>query len=155
MKSKKGQSLLPKLILVACDFSDCSTTALAHAAALARLTGGKLVLLHVIEPVQPGFLMEGTVSRQTQGQMRERVGRELAALAKTHAAGVHLGRPLIKAGKPWQVIVSVADITGADLIAIGTHGRTGLKHALVGSVAERVVRHAPCPVLTVRLKGRR
>lgn len=153
MKSKSTASLLPKLILVPCDFSDCSVAALAQAAALAKLTGGSLVLLHVIEPVTPGFLVEGTVSRQTQGQLRARGGKELATLAKTHAGGVHLSRPLIKAGKPWEVIVSTASKAGADLIVIGTHGYTGLKHAFLGSVAERVVRHSSCAVLTVRSKA--
>lgn len=155
MKSKSPPSLLPKVILVPCDFSDCSVAALAQAAALAKLTGGTLVLLHVIEPVTPRFLIEGTVSRQTQGQLRLRAGNELAVLARTHASGVHLGRPLIKAGKPWEVIVATASKAGADLIVLGTHGYTGLKHAVLGSVAEHVARHAPCPVLTVRPKPRR
>jgi len=154
-KSKSTHSLLPKLILVPCDFSDCSIAALAQAAALAKLTGGTLVLLHVIEPVTPGFLTEGTVSRQTQGLLREKAGQKLAPQAKTHASGVHLGRPLIKAGKPWEVIVSTASKGGADLIVLGPHGYTGLKHAVLGSVAERVVRHAPCPVLVVRAKSKR
>jgi len=155
MKSKSAPSLLPQLILVPCDFSDCSVAALAQAAALARLTGGSLVLLHVIEPAVPGFLTEGTVSRQTQGLLREKVGQELAALAKAQAGGVNLGRPLIKAGKPWEVIVSTASKAGADLIVLGTHGYTGLKHAVLGSVAEGVVRHALCPVLVVRAKSKR
>jgi len=155
MKSKSTPSLLPKMILVPCDFSDCSVAALAQAAALAKLTGGTLVLLHVIEPVTPGFLIEGTVSRQTQGQMRARVANKLSALARTHAGGVHLGRPLIKAGKPWEIIVSTASKAGVDLIVLGTHGYTGLKHAVLGSVAERVVRHSSCPVLTVPSKPRR
>lgn len=153
MKSNPTDSPLPRLILVPCDFSNCSAAALAQAAALAKLTGGSLVLLHVIEPVKPGFLMEGTVSRQTQGLLREKVRQMLAALAATHAGGVHLRRPIIKAGKPWEVIVSTASKAGADLIVLGTHGYTGLKHAALGSVAERVVRHAPCPVLTVRRKS--
>ena len=152
MKFKSTPSLFPKKVLVPCDFSDCSVAALAQAAALAKLTGGTLVLLHVIEPVTPGFLMEGTVSRQTQGLLRERAGHKLTALGKSQAGGVHLGRPLIKAGKPWEVIVATASKAGADLIVLGTHGYTGLKHAVLGSVAERVVRHAACPVLTVRSK---
>ncbi len=150
MKSKSPHSLLPKSILVPCDFSDCSIAALEQAAAFAKLTGGTLVQLHVIEPVTPGFLIEGTVSRQTQGQLRARVAQELTELAKAQASGVRFSRPLIKAGKPWEVIVATASKAGADLIVIGTHGYTGLKHAVLGSVAERVVRHARCPVLVVR-----
>jgi universal stress protein A len=154
MTSKTAPSPIPKVILVPCDFSDCSRHALDYAAGLAKHSGGNLVLLHVIEPVQPGFLIEGTVSRQAQGRMRERATRELAAMMKLHAGGAHAGCALVKGGKPWEVIVSVASRIAADLIVIGTHGYTGLKHGLLGSVAERVVRHAPCPVLTVRTKTR-
>ena len=155
MKSKPAKSSLPKLILVPCDFSDCSRAALDHAAALAQQSRGTLVLLHVIEPVQPGFLLEETVSRQNQGRMRERAAHALAVLVKLHKDKANFGHSLVKSGKPWEVIVSVADRTGADLIVLGTHGYTGLKHAMIVSVAERVVRHAPCPVLTVRAKTRR
>lgn len=155
MKSKSTPSPLPGSILVPCDFSDCSIAALSHAAALAKLAGSTVVLLHVMEPVRPGFLVEGAVSRQNQGLLREKAGQKLTALAKAHASGVHLGRPLIKAGKPWEVIVATASKAGADLIVLGTHGYTGLKHAVLGSVAERVVRHASCPVLVVRAKSKR
>lgn len=144
----------PKTILVPCDFSDCSRLALGYAAMVAKLSGGTLVLLHVIEPVRPGLLIEATVSRQHQGRMRERAAHELAAWVKRHASDVGVRRPLVKSGKPWEVIVAVASKTAADLIVIGTHGYTGLKHTVLGSVAERVVRHAPCPVLTVRTRAK-
>jgi universal stress protein A len=155
MKSKPAKLSPLKTILVPCDFSDCSRAALEYATIFSKQADGTLVLLHVIEPIQPGFLIEGAVSRQTQGRMRERAGHELAAWASRCAGGAKVGRPLVKSGKPWEVIVSVASKTGADIILIGTHGYTGLKHAMLGSVAERVVRHAPCPVLTVRPKSKR
>lgn len=129
--------------------------ALDYAAVLAKPFGASLMLLHVIEPMQPEFFSAGRVSRQLQGQMREHAGQELAAWIKRHAGCLSFGRPLVKAGTPWEVIVSVASRTTADLIVMGTHGYVGLKHAMLGSVAERVVRHAPCPVLTVRAKSRR
>lgn len=154
MKLQSAKSPVPSLILVPCDFSECARNALDYAAGLAKQSGGAIVLLHVIERVQPGFLMEATVSRQTQGRMRERAGHELAALTKLHAGGARLGRALVKSGKPWKIIVSVASRIAADLIVMGTHGHTALKRALLGSVAERVIRHAPCPVLTVRAKSR-
>jgi universal stress protein A len=135
---------------VPCDFSKSSRAALDYAAVLARMFGATVILLHVLEPVQPGFLIESGVSRQQQGRMRERARHELDAWAKQAGGNLRLSRPLVKGGKPWEVIVSVASRTSADLIVMGTHGHTGLKHALIGSVAERVVRHAPCPVLTVR-----
>lgn len=110
-----------------------------------------MVLLHVIEPVQPGFLTEGTLSRQEQGLLRERAGQKLAEFAKLHACGAKLGRMLVKSGRPWETIVEVAGKIACDVIVMGTHGYSGLKHAVIGSVAERVVRFAPCPVLTVRM----
>ena len=150
-----SKTTFPKTILVPCDFSDCSSNALVYAVEFAKQSGGTLVLLHVIEPIPPGFLIEGTPSRQTQSRMRERASHQLSALAILHESDANLGRPLVKSGRPWEVIVSMATKIAADLIVIGTHGYAGLKHALLGSVAERVVRHAPCPVLTVRPKARR
>jgi nucleotide-binding universal stress UspA family protein len=154
-RQTRGSFAAPKRILVPCDFSEPSRAALGYAAALARTFNASVILLHVVEPVQPGFLIEGVVSRQTQGLIRERAGQELHRLAKQLASGVCADRPLVKAGKPWEVIESIASRTAADLIVMGTHGYTGLKHAALGSVAERVVRHAPCPVLTVRAKSNR
>ena len=150
MKPKSTPSPWPSRILVPYDFSDCSMAALARAAELAGLTGSTLVLLHVIESVTQGLLIEQKISRQTQGKWRARVTRELSALASARADAGRFSRPLVKAGKPWEVIVATASRVSADLIVLGTHGHTGLKHAVLGSVAERVVRHATCPVLTVR-----
>lgn len=150
MKSDTAAPYAPKLILAPCDFSSCSPIALNHATSLASQYEATLVLLHVIEPVQPGFLSEGTISRQAQGLLRERALHQLGEFAKIHAVGPKLGRMLVKSGRPWEVIVAVAEKIGCDLIVMGTHGYSGLKHAVIGSVAERVVRFAPCPVLTVR-----
>jgi len=151
MKTAAATPFTPKLILAPCDFSESSPIALGHAASLATQFGATLVLLHVIEPVQPGFLTEGTLSRQEQGLLRERAGQKLAEFAKTHAGQAKLGRMLVKSGRPWEAIVEVAEKIACDVIVMGTHGYSGLKHAVIGSVAERVVRFAPCPVLTVRL----
>ncbi len=152
MSNKRNASRIapPRRILVPCDFSDCSRAALDYAVALAGKLDASVTLLHVIEPVQTGFLIEAPVSRQSQGAVRERALKELGAWVSRWAPGVRTGRPLVKAGKPWDVVVAVARTSAADLVVMGTHGHTGLKHAVLGSVAERVVRHASCPVLTLR-----
>jgi nucleotide-binding universal stress UspA family protein len=146
---KTAGALAPKRILVPCDFSRCSGTALDYAVMLTQPFHATLTLLHVVEPVQTGFLVEAFVPRQFQGQARERALRELTTWASQLPDTVRVGRPLVKAGRSWEIIVAVAQKTHADLIVMGTHGRSGLSHAVLGSVAERVIRHAPCPVLTV------
>lgn len=150
MKPSSVPEPWPSRILVPCDFSECSVAALNQATKLAKLSGATLILLHVIEPVTPGFLIELKPLRQKKGQLRARVATELTLLANSLADGVRFRRPLIKEGKPWEEIVATANLVPADLIVLGTHGHTGLKHAVLGSVAERVVRHASSPVLTVR-----
>jgi len=139
-------------ILVPVDFSKPSLDALQHALALARRYEAQLTLLHVIEPLHPDMLID-----TTQGQRDARVAahERLTRLADaTKKAWPRTDREL-RAGHPVTTITALAKRTNADLIVIGTHGYTGLKHAMLGSVAERVVRHAPCPVLTVRAKTTR
>ena len=87
-------------------------------------------------------------------EMRESADRELATLAVDEIRGVVPSDTVVRAGSPAGEIVSIAKTLPADLIVISTHGRTGFKHVLVGSVAERVVQTAPCPVLVVREQER-
>lgn len=155
MKTRFAKTRIPKTILVPCDFSDCSRAALDYAAVVSKAFDSKVVLLHVIEPVRPSFLTEGSISRETQGRIRNRAGQELAAWVKRTEDGPRFGRPLVKSGRSWEVIVEFARKTAADLIVMGTHGYTGAKHAIIGSVAERVVQHSSCPVLTVGAKSSR
>lgn len=140
----------PEIILVPCDFSRCSRAALEYACGLARLAQSEVALLHAIEPVEPAFLLQPGLTRKAQGEIRDHALGQMAAWAKEAGADVCARRALVKAGPPWQVIVTVAQRLGAGLIVVGTHGRTGLTRAMLGSVAERVMRHAPCPVLVVR-----
>lgn len=136
----------PTRILVPVDFSSATGDLLGFAKGLAQQTGAALTLLHVVEPLHADWMMDTTdLQRERRVQaarlLQELVVREFGA-GKVEAE--------ILAGPPVDVIVKFARQTKSDLIVIGTHGHTGLKRALLGSVAERVVRHAACPVLVAR-----
>jgi nucleotide-binding universal stress UspA family protein len=142
-----------KRICCPVDFSDASRAALEVAADLARRFGAELVLLHAY-PI-PGYTFpDGSVVASP------RMMQELAEQAQRHLeewradAERLVAAPRVSAeravGEPAAEIVSFAQGRGVDLLVLGTHGRTGLEHALMGSIAERVVRRAHCPVLTVR-----
>jgi nucleotide-binding universal stress UspA family protein len=138
-------------ILVPTDFSRSSENALAYAAAFAEKFGAEVVLLHVVQDLAL-FVPEAVMAAPP---LTAPVGQFLAAArqALEHAAagvgGVTI-RPEVAEGVPYEEIVRQAREHDVDLIVMGTHGRTGLAHVLLGSVAEKVVRRAPCPVLTVR-----
>ena len=138
-----------KRILVPTDFSDPSAEALASAIALGKTTGATLDLVHVafdtVYAVPPPI--DVAVVPVDLGKILERIQSTLdAAIAEVRAAGLTCdsATPM---GRPETEIVARANATHADLIVMGTHGRSGFAHALLGSVAERVVRHSPCPVL--------
>lgn len=134
-------------ILTPVDFSASSLGALHYAVVLARQYEAQLCLLHVIEPFHPGLRIDTT---ETQRDARVAAHKRLAKLADaTKKLWPHTGREL-RPGHPVEMIAALAKRTNADLIVMGTHGRTGLTRAFMGSVAERVVRHAPCSVLVVR-----
>jgi len=147
MKTKPASALEPQSILVPVDFSPSSLGALQYALALARRHEARLTLLHVIEPLHPDMLMDFT---EAQRSRRAAAHQHLNKLwENTRKAWPRTGREL-REGHPVDVITALAKRTRADLVVMGTHGRAGLKRALIGSVAERVVRHARCPVLVVR-----
>lgn len=136
-----------KQVLVPVDFSDCSTGALRYAAAVAAKFGAGLSVLHVVEPLHADWRMD-TLAFQRRShtealqRLRELVADKLPGVPRVHAK--------LHGGHPVRTIVDFARRSKADLIIMGSHGRGGMKRALVGSVAERVVRHASCPVLVVR-----
>jgi universal stress protein A len=140
-----------KRVLVPTDFSICSDAALKYARALCEAFDGKLHLLHVIQdPYTQPWAAEAfpaplaEMLEQWQQQARER-------LASLLSAGERAGATIATVvGSPFYEIVRYATEQQVDLIVIGTHGRGALSHMLLGSVAEKVVRKAPCPVLTVR-----
>lgn len=139
-------------ILAPTDFSPYSTQAIEYAFALAQTFGAKLSLLYVIE--MPAFPVEGTVLSQggttLLDDLKRDCNREMdRLLPDAEASQVEVARHVV-VGKPYRTIVKIAEAKKADLIVMATRGRTGLSHLLMGSVAERVVRIAPCPVLTIR-----
>jgi nucleotide-binding universal stress UspA family protein len=144
-------------ILVPVDFSDPSLRALDYAIEFSRRLKSRLIVLHVVEPVYYPMAADmygvgidlGNVYEQIERAARTQLSR-LAAKLRTRRVEV---RTLLSVGTAPQMIAQSAKKLKADLIIMSTHGRTGLSHVLMGSVAERVVRTAACPVLTV--PGRR
>ena len=138
-------------ILVPLDFSVPSKQALHAAVAFAKQFGAKLTLLHVVEPVAtPDFAASFPLALENDRLMAS-AKSELERVAK--AARIPRGiveKVLVRFGRSFHEIADAARTRKVDLIIIATHGYTGLKHALLGSTTERVVRHAPCPVLVVR-----
>jgi len=146
-----------KRILVPTDFSPAAMDAFSYAIDFARPFGAALVVLFVVEPVFYAALadLDGTSANlQMLLQQEEKSGRQrLSRLARRLEKRRVSFEAEVRTGQPHAVIVEEATRRRVDLIIMGTHGRTGLSHLFMGSVAEKVVRTAPCPVLTVR--GRR
>jgi nucleotide-binding universal stress UspA family protein len=136
-------------ILVPVDFSNCSKKALQYAVPFARQFEAGIVLLYVVQPYIPVPEMSTVDVGLVQMQMREGGLKELAALKDTVAAEVPV-ETVMRMGNPHLEIIRAARELGIDLIVLSTHGRSGLAHVFMGSVTERVVRHASCPVLVVR-----
>jgi nucleotide-binding universal stress UspA family protein len=126
---------------------------------MAQKLGARLIVAHVVEPLWyphdwdymplierkgAGSGRIGTAARETEARqhLRKFAGEKIDRAVQV--------TPVVRTGTPWNEIVALAKEIKADLIVIGTHGRTGIKHVVMGSTAERVVRHASCPVLVVR-----
>lgn len=143
-----------KRILVPIDFSAASLRALEEAIELNRSLDAKLTVVFVLAPLQYPNMVEflgtavglGLMVEEERQWARKEISNLVARLAKR---GVEC-RALLENGPPHERIVATAKRIKADLIVMSTHGRTGFSHLMLGSVAERVVRMAPCPVLVVR-----
>ena len=138
-------------ILVPTDFSDASAKALLYAAAFARQFGAKITLLHVVEPIAtPDFDNSFPLALEDDA-LDAHCKRRLESIAAEHGfEPASIDKILVRHGRAFHEIATAAKSLNMDLIIISTHGYTGLKHAFMGSTAERVVRHAKCPVLVVR-----
>ena len=145
-------------ILFATDFSENSRYALTYALSFARQYDASLYILHVIQ--QPSYPLgmyaeisfdamdkfNKNISEAVEKEMHDLREKDLQGLKKYECTVVH--------GTPFLEILRTAKEKEVDMIVVGTHGRTGLDHVLFGSTAEKVVRRAPCPVLSVRLPGK-
>jgi universal stress protein A len=146
-----------KSILAATDFSEHSERALRYACNLAERLGSELRLIHVLSeilPSGPDPLLMPVMPTEYYTESEDKARRTLNGLL-----GPAWGKPAsvvteVLWGSPVETIVGYALDKQVDLIVIATHGRTGLSHVLLGSVAERIVREAPCPVLTIRDRNR-
>lgn len=143
-------SIKLRTILVPVDFSERSRAALNYAVTLARDFGGSLVVLHVLDPLLIPGRLEAARLRQLKSSARREAAERLQSLNhELVQMGVRV-QSFLRHGPVADIIVAFAVAKKADLIIIGSQGRTGLSRLLIGSVAERVVRHATCPVLVVR-----
>jgi universal stress protein A len=148
----------PKQILVPTDFSASSRAALEDAAAIAKTYGALLDVIHVWEiptftavgDMAAGFSVPSTVIDAVSAQAHAMMEHFLQD-ARAQGFAIRIGRVI--PGSPYRAIVDAAKDDEYDLIVIGTHGRQKLARVLLGSVAERVIRHAPCAVLVSRAKS--
>lgn len=150
----RGRAFAPfriQYILVPIDFSEPSRKALDYAVPFARQFGAKLTLLHVVEPVAAPDFANSFPLMVENDKITAACKAQLQLLIKQKAIEPKLvEKTLVRQGRSFHEISEAARTLKVDLIIIATHGYTGLKHAFLGSTAERVVRHAPCPVLVVR-----
>ena len=140
-------------ILVPTDFSENSNRAVRYAAELAEKFESEIVFLHVVQDlalVLPDAVMPTPVATPNLDDMIASAKTGIANLVTSLGLAKLNPKAEVRIGSPASEIVSAAADLKADLLCISTHGRTGLAHLLLGSVAEKIVRHAPCPVLTVR-----
>lgn len=141
-----------KKVLVPIDFSDYSKNSLRYSINFIRCFRAELILIYVVEPViyPPDFSMGQIAVPAVDVEVDKRASEELKKLAKTEVPPDMNVRTIIKTGKPFVEIVETAAEEDIDLIIIASHGRSGMEHILFGSTADKVIRKAPCPVLTLR-----
>lgn len=142
-------ALLIKRILFATDFSACAERAMGYAVSLAASWKAELCVMTVLE-LYPGMDPDYTVNKMYLDHVRAEATRQLDRIQTDLKVYGQESTTRIEIGIPSQAVQTVAQTMAADLLVVGTHGRTGLDHILIGSTAERVVRMAPCPVLAVK-----
>ncbi len=145
-----------KTILFPTDFSNGARAAMDHAVSLAMDYQAKLILLYVIQDISIAewYIPSTLVVADLAEDMRKSASREMDKWIAEVSAKVNDVEKMVVRGVPFVEIIKTAKEKSADLLVIGTHGRTGIDHLLFGSTAEKVVRKAACPVLTVRIAGK-
>lgn len=145
-----------KTILFPTDFSQGARAAMDHAISFAQDYHAKLILLYVIQDISIAewYIPSSLSMTDLVEDMQKSAAREMDKWGAEVGAKVKDMEKMIVRGVPFVEIIKTAKDRSADLIVIGTHGRTGIDHMLFGSTAEKVVRKAACPVLTVRIAGK-
>jgi nucleotide-binding universal stress UspA family protein len=146
--TQRAPMVLAKHILIGTDFSNESTPAMAAGGELARHFGSGVTLMHVYDIFPPVELLQGEGSED--GRFRDLLEEKLDELRNEHLDGLPGETKLLRDKSVVTAMVDWADDEKVDLLVVGTHGFTGVKRLLLGSIAERLVRHAPCSVLVVR-----
>lgn len=141
-----------RVILAATDFSPGARQAVSAAVDLAAAIGARLHLVHAFTLPSDGISEAGPMLPTLERDLTDHALRELEQAALRPRQLGCMGQLVLREGTPRDVILSVADELGADLIVVGTEGRQGVARAVLGSVAERVLRQARCPVLAVRVQ---
>jgi nucleotide-binding universal stress UspA family protein len=138
-----------KTILCPTDFSEASYRALEYAVRFARVADGTLLLAHIVH-VPTEDLMHPGVLVPSFDDVKARAQKLLEEVRAQRLGGYGKCELLLDVGDPYEQLMEMANQRHADLIVVCTHGRTGLQHLVIGSVAEKIIRHAPCPVFVVR-----
>ncbi len=143
-------------ILFPTDFSEHSKHAFSYALSFAKEYGARLYMLHVVEDVQylaNAYMFDVPIMPSFADMEQSRL-KEMQEFIDREAADSSISiEKMIKHGRPFIEIIQTARDENVDLIVIATHGRSGLEHVFFGSTAEKVVRKAPCPVLSIRMPG--
>jgi nucleotide-binding universal stress UspA family protein len=139
-----------KKILVPTDGSDCSLRAADLAISLAKVLGAEIFAIYAIDPIILEELTRGIKESDVEKELKEKGERYLNYVVKLAEKEGLKAEAILAKGEPYDQIVHYAKIKGVDMIVMGTYGRRGTKRILIGSVAERVIEYAPCPVLVVR-----
>ncbi|MBE0643573.1 MAG: universal stress protein [Bacteroidetes bacterium] len=139
-------------IVVPIDFSEYSKKAFRYAIDFAKTFNAEMILVYVVEPIiYPADFSFGQVALPSiERELHDRSLEQLNALIQTEVPEGITARSVIRSGKPFVEIIQLAKEEKAELIIIATHGHSGIEHVLFGSTAEKVVRKAPCPVLSLR-----
>lgn len=146
----------PERIMATTDFSDSARIGLRLAGSLASGFGAQLFLLNVIPEKELQWLVESDLPRKpidvVAAEQKDRLLQHFNEVLKPEERLGIVPHPVVRFGEPAEEIIKASQELDADLIVMATHGRTGLRHLLAGSVAEEVMRVATCPVLTIRPK---
>jgi len=137
-----------KIVLCPTDFSEASFHAADYGLRFARSASGTLILAHIIHV--PAGDLYGSDHMMNFEEATRVVEERLAAVARTRLEGYPKCQLRVSIGEPAEEIIKMAKDSRSDLIITSTHGRSGLAHLVMGSVAEKIIRHAPCPVFVVR-----